>query len=69
MYFLDIHSTGAMPKFKTEPEVMQEFYRTHLECTAYNDDEPIAEKYLIEGDDGFIMEEVIFEEDAEYAEL
>lgn len=55
--------------FRSQPEVMAAFYGTHLECTAWRGDECIAEKYMIEAEDGqYIMEEDIIE-DAEYVML
>ena len=55
--------------FGSLPEAMAEFYRTHLECTVWKGDECMAEKYLIEAEDGqWIMEEDIVEE-GEYVEL
>jgi hypothetical protein len=55
--------------FKSQPEAMAAFYKTHLECTVWKGDECLAEKYLIEAEDGeWVMEEDITE-DAEYVQL
>lgn len=67
MFFLDIPSTSQMLQFETESEVMAAYYATPLECAVYNDDDCIAEKYHIEGDD-IGMEEQLYE-DAEYVTI
>ena len=62
-FFLDIAPTGTMTEYRSEPEVMQAFYSTPLECAAYEDDECIAEKFHSETEDGqYILEEIINKE-------
>ena len=67
MFFLDIPSTSQMLTFETETEAKAAYYATPLECAIYHDDDCIAEKYHIEGDD-IGMEEVMYE-DAEYVTI